>query len=210
MSAGVPEAAAVFGLVTGLISLVKLAYEIISSAKGRAPSWAEIMKAQLPNVQKLLEEAQKTKQEHGYVWEREQVRDSVIKTEYSCKALQKIIEEVCPDDETGRRQRVWIATKAVLRNKKRDAQSNLMEIYQSLDVLKGHLIITNTKMLEDLKLALDNLQDDSGDEGSYNAARDQYINRSSGNMITHSGNHGKSFHVNSIGTFSDYGPPREN
>lgn len=210
MSAGVPEAAAVFGLVTGSISLVKLTYEIVSSAKGRAPSWAEVMKAQLPNVQSLLEDAQNTKHEHDSVWKQEQVRDSVIKTESSCNALQKIIEEVCPDDETGRRQRVWIATKAVLRNKKRDAQSSLMQIYQGLDVLKGHLIITNTKMLEDLKLALDNLQDDSGDEGSYHAARDQYINRSSGNMITHSGNYGKSFHVNTIGTFNDQVTPRKN
>lgn len=207
MSAGVPEAAAVFGLVTGSIGLVKLTYEIISSAKGRAPSWAEIMKEQLPNVQILLEDAQNTKQEHDPVWI--QVRDSIARTESSCQALKKIIEEVCPDDETGRRQRVWIATKAVLRNKKKDARSNLMEIYQSLDVLKGHLIITNTKMLQDLKLALNNFQDDSGDEGSYHAARDQFINRSSGNMISHSGDYGKIFHVNNIGTFSDYGPPRE-
>jgi hypothetical protein len=60
----VGEASAIFGLITGSIDLLKLAFEISQAANGNAPKRIKKVAEQLPSIEQLLEDAQNTKGEH--------------------------------------------------------------------------------------------------------------------------------------------------
>ncbi|KAI6805381.1 hypothetical protein KC332_g14886 [Hortaea werneckii] len=115
---------------------------------------------QLPSIQDLLEDAQSTKGENDEVWKT--TATEVRTCEAACKALRIIFDKACPKEDSSRGRRAWNASAVIFTGKRTEAEGHLAVILQTLDVFRAKLMITNTKLLEDLKKAVDDFEKDEG------------------------------------------------
>jgi hypothetical protein len=183
---GVGEASTIFGLVTGSIDLLKLAYEISQAAHGNAPQRIKKVAEQLPSIEELLEDAQNTKGEHDEAWKA--VATDVKTCETACRALKTIFDKACPKEGTSKGRRVWDAGAVIL---------------NTLELFKAKLIITNTKLLEDLQKAVAGLDSDEAGMHHYGSG-DNISNH--GTINSYKGDNGKI--IGSIGTYNEPAPAK--
>jgi hypothetical protein len=175
--AGVGETSAIFGLVTSSIDVVKVAIEICKAADGTTPKRIAKVASRLPSFLSLLENASTSKDKNDPVWRN--VKSEVETCEAACKALKAIFDQACPPDGASRRQRMWITSKATLRGLAGDAEELEEEIYKSLEVLEGQVIITNSTLLQELKTSIDGSE--NGSDGiHYAGSGNQLVNRGDG------------------------------
>jgi hypothetical protein len=198
---GVGEASTIFGLVTGSIDLLKLAYEISQAAHGNAPQRIKKVAEQLPSIEELLEDAQNTKGEHDEAWKA--VATDVKTCETACRALKTIFDKACPKEGTSKGRRVWDAGAVIFTGKRTQAEEHLAKILNTLEVLKGKLIITNTRLLEDLKKAVDELDDKEGGINHWGSGDNNVIQRDG---TSYKGDNGKI--IGSIGTYNEPAPAK--
>lgn len=197
---GVGEASAIFGLVTGSIDLLKLAYEISQAANGNAPQRIKKVADQLPSIEELLEDAQNTKGEHDEAWKA--VATDVKTCEAACRALKTIFDKACPKEGTSKGRRVWNAGAVIFTGKRTEAEEHLAVILKTLDVFKAKLIITNTKLLEDLKSAIDAFDREDGGMNHYGSGDGFWT--SGGTVNVPKG--GTNQFISSIGTYTAPSP----
>jgi hypothetical protein len=200
---GVGEASAIFGLVTGSIDLLKLAYEISQAAQGNAPQRIKKVAEQLPSIEELLEDAQNTKGEHDEAWKA--VATDVRTCETACRALKTIFDKACPKEGTSKGRRVWDAGAVIVTGKRTQAEEHLAKILNTLAVFKTKLIITNTKLLEDLQKAVAELDRDEAGMHHYGSG-DNISNHGTYNSLK--GDNGKI--IGSIGTYNEPTPAKQN
>ena len=198
---GVGEASAIFGLITGSIDAIKLAIEIYKAADGNAPARIQKVADQLPSIQELLENARDTKDEHDGIWRT--VAMEVGSCEKACRALENIFDKAFPKEGAGKVRRVWNATGVIFTGKRSEAEGHMAVIHKTLAVLKGKLIITNTRLLEDLKKAVDELDDDEGGINHWGSG-DNNVNKGDGTFNITKGDNSKI--IGSIGTYNEPAP----
>jgi hypothetical protein len=163
--AGVGEASAIFALITGSIDLIKLSIEIYRAAQGKAPSRIRAVAKELPSILQLLEDAQgsakaKTTSDDS-IWNK--VKPELERCKEECAALHTLLENACPANDSNPAQRMWRASVTIITGKRGEAEEHLAAIFKTLSVLETQHIITNTRLLEDVKETLEDLEEnDSG------------------------------------------------
>jgi hypothetical protein len=200
---GVGEASAIFGLITGSIDAIKLAIEIYKAADGNAPARIQKVADQLPSIQELLENARDTKDEHDGIWRT--VAKEVDACGRACQALEHIFDKAFPKEGAGKVRRVWNATGVIFTGKRSEAEGHMAVIHKTLAVLKGKLIITNTRLLEELKTAVDELNDDEGGIYHYGPG-DNVVNKSTGTFNYTKGDNNKI--IDHVGTYHEAAPTK--
>jgi hypothetical protein len=200
---GVGEASAIFGLVMGSIDAIKLAIEIYKAADGNAPARIQKVADQLPSIQELLENARDTKDEHDGIWGT--VAKEVDACEQACRALENIFDKAFPKEGASKVRRVWNATGVIFTGKRSEAEGHMAVIYKCLAVLKGKLIITNTKLLENLKTAVDELDGD-GSGINHSGSGDNVVNQDTGTLNYTKGDNNKI--IGSVGTYNEPAPAK--
>ncbi|KAI7225144.1 hypothetical protein KC330_g9186 [Hortaea werneckii] len=193
----VGEASAIFGLVTGSIDLIKMAIEICQAADGNAPKRIKGVADQLPSIEQLLENARDTKDKQNNVWEG--VAEDVKRCEAACRALNNIFDQACPREGSSRGRRVWNAGAVIVTGKRTKAEEHLAVIIKTLDVFKAKLIITNTKLLEDVKSAIDAFDREDGGMNHYGSGDGFWT--SGGTVNVPKG--GTNQFISSIGTYEN-------
>jgi hypothetical protein len=161
--AGLGEASAIFSLITGSIDLIKLSVEICKAAQGEAPSRIQAVARQLPSIVQLLEDANETARlaPDDSIWNK--IEPDLERCRKECTALHTLFENACPRNDSSPAQRMWRSSVAIIRGKRSEAEEHLAAILKTLSVLETHHVITNTKLLEDVKETLDELEEnDSG------------------------------------------------
>lgn len=156
---GVGEASAIFGLITGSIDLIKLSIEICKAAKGQAPSRIQAVADQLPSIVTLLDDAHengKTAPDNS-VWSK--VKPDLERCKKECTDLHTLFENACPKVDSNPAQRAWKTSVAIFKGKRSQAEEHLAAILKALSVLKTHHVITNTKLLEEVKASLGELEE---------------------------------------------------
>ena len=149
--AGVGEASAIFGLITGSISLIKLSIEIYKAAQGKAPSRIRTVAKELPSIVQLLEDAEvnaKTAPDDSIC---NKVKPDLERCKEECVALHTLFEKACPTDDSNPAKRMWKSSVAIFTGKRSEAEEHLAAILKTLSVLETHHVITNTRLLEDVK-----------------------------------------------------------
>jgi hypothetical protein len=160
---GVGEASAILGLITGSIDLIKLSIEIYKAAQGKAPSRIRAVARELPSIVKLLEDADVKAQgaPSDSIWN--QVKPDLERCRAECAALHTLFENICPANQSNPTQRIWKSTFAIVRGKRSEAEEHLGAIFKTLSVLGTHHVITNTRLLEEVKETLEEWEEnDSG------------------------------------------------
>jgi hypothetical protein len=160
---GVGEASAMLGLITGSIDLIKLSIEIYKAAQGKAPSRIRAVARELPSIVKLLEDADVKAQgaPSDSIWN--QVKPDLERCRAECAALHTLFENICPANQSNPTQRIWKSTFAIVRGKRSEAEEHLAAIFKTLSVLGTHHVITNTRLLEEVKETLEEWEEnDSG------------------------------------------------
>jgi hypothetical protein len=149
--AGVGEASAILGLITGSIDLIKLSIEIYKAAQGKAPSGIRKVAKDLPSIVQLLEDADAKAQgaPNDSIWKK--VRPDLERCKEECAALKTLFENICPADATKPTQRVWKTVAAFAKGKTSEAKDHLAALHEILSVLGTHHVITNTRLLEEVK-----------------------------------------------------------
>jgi hypothetical protein len=157
--AGLGEASAIFGLLTGSINLIKLSIEIYKAAQGKAPSRIRAVAKELPSIVQLLEDADSNaKAAPGdSVWT--QVKPDLERCKEECAALHALFETACPTNESNPAQRMWKTSVAIFKGKRSEAEEHLAAILKTLSVLETHHVITNTRLLEEVKETLEEWED---------------------------------------------------
>jgi hypothetical protein len=161
--AGVGEASAILGLITGSIDLIKLSIEIYKASQGKAPSRIRAVAKELPSIVKLLEDADANAKgaPNDSIWKK--VKPDLERCKEECAALHTLFENICPTDESNPAQRLWKSTSAIVQRKRSGAEERLAAIFKILAVLETHHVITNTRLLEEVKETLEEWEEiDSG------------------------------------------------
>jgi hypothetical protein len=197
---GVGEASAIFGLVTGSIDLIKTAIDICQAADGNAPKRIKGVADQLPSIEQLLENARDTKDKQNDVWKG--VAEDVKRCEAACRALKDIFDQACPREGSSRGRRVWNASAVIFTGKRTKAEEHLAVILKTLGVFKAKLIITNTKLLEDLKSAIDAFDREDGGSNHYGSGDGFWTSGGTVNVPKGGTNH----FISSIGTYNPSPP----
>jgi hypothetical protein len=183
--AGVGEASAIFALITGSIDLIKLSIEIYRAAQGKTPSRIRAVAKELPSIVQLLEDADVNSRAapNDSIWNR--VKPDLERCKQECAALHTLFEDACPTNGATPAQRVWRTSVAIVKGKRSEAEGHLAAILNTLSVLETHHVITNTRLLEDVKETLEEWEEnDAGivhrgtghnnvvkDGGTYNEMR---------------------------------------
>jgi hypothetical protein len=152
---GLGEASAIFSLITGSIDVIKLSIEIYKAAQGRAPSRIRAVAKELPSIVQLLEDADSNAKaaSDSSIWNK--VKPDLERCKEECAALHTLFENACPTNGATPAQRVWKTSVAILIGKRSEAEKHLAAILKTLSVLETHHVITNTKMLEDVRETLE-------------------------------------------------------
>jgi hypothetical protein len=162
-TAGVGEASAIFGLITGSIDLIKLSIEIYKAAQGKAPSRIRAVAKELPSIVKLLQDADANAQgaPNDSIWIK--IKPDLERCKEECAALHILFENICPTSDSNPAQRIWRTSAAIVKGKRGEAEERLAAIFKTLSVLETHHVITNTRLLEDVKETLEEWEEkDSG------------------------------------------------
>jgi hypothetical protein len=197
----VGEASAIFGLVTGSIDLIKMAIDICQAADGNAPKRIKSVADQLPSIEQLLENARDTRDEQNDIWKG--VAEDVKHCQAACRALKNIFDQACPREGSSRGRRVWNTSAVIITGKRTRAEEHLAVILKTLDVFKAKLIITNTKLLEDLKSAIAAFDCEDGRMNHFGIG-DQF-SISGGTVNAPKG--GSNQFIGSVGSIGTFNPP---
>lgn len=193
--AGLEAAAAVYGLITGTIGIIETSIKIYEAVRDKSGITKELRMvcAKLPSIKEILENAAeqfKSKGLDAQVWVNASA--DVEHCMSICQELQDVLERAYPGDETGPAGRVFKNLDNIVSRRGKKAEELLKEICHHLDILRQRQIITNTRLLEELKEAVNELFPKSSitQHNLYgtNVGGDQsYTNSGSGQMITGQG-----------------------
>jgi hypothetical protein len=191
---GVGEAAALIGIITGIIGLLKTTAEVYEAAQsaGGIPHAFKIVFDRIPLVQVSLDEAQSNLKSRVYD---QATLDAVAPVLQHCNenadSLQKIFADTLPSKDAPRTERY----KKILAMKAKSSKvKDLMkELLKSFDILANHQIFQDASMLKDIKEELEKLMNMSEDDGDkvtniHRGTGDINSNTSSGTLTKISGN----------------------
>ena len=182
---GLETAASLYGLITSSISVIEASIKIYNAVQDKSGITEELRKVsdRLPTIQALLRDAAAQYQEKrlkDQQWLA--VRDTIRDCEETCRELQEVLDRAYPTIDAGRVSRVFKNLGNIISQKGKTAQQLLQEIYKDLQILSHHHIITETKLLEEIKETVDELFPVSGitQNNIYgtNVAGDQNFNNS--------------------------------
>ncbi|KAK5685481.1 hypothetical protein LTS10_003560 [Elasticomyces elasticus] len=196
MPTGFEEAAVVYGVVVGTIELIKTAREIYDAVQDKSgiPDKLKKVAEQLPSVESLLQGAQEQydkSQANKDVWT--QAKPDVEQCQKHCKALKDLLDKALPKEGSNTAERTWKATKNVLGSTSKDAQKHLKAICDALSKLQQRQIITNTALLEDIKVIVGELAGDGIYKYHHEGIGDVNVAESGGHFNQQSGANSKMF-----------------
>ncbi|KAK5736473.1 hypothetical protein LTR17_007470 [Elasticomyces elasticus] len=205
MSTGVAEVATIYSLVTGTIDFIKIALAIYEAVKDkdRLPGQLRIVAEKLPSIEQLLATSeQQSRVLPPATWAA--VRQNLERCHTGCGEIREIFEEAFPKCANVV-HRVWTGAVVVLSGKGKRAEQLLKEVYQELEVLARHQIVTNTDLLAGIKVAVDQM--DVGDRSIYNNSGSGPLAVNSGLGIQHvNTNSGPGHQFNAPITTAHFGP----
>lgn len=183
-------AAAVYGLITGTIGIINTSIQIYKAVQDKSGITEGLRKVseKLPSIKDLLEDAAeqyKSKNIDEQVWL--SVGADIQHCNAACKELQEILERAYPRDSASPAGRVFKNLGNIVSGRGKKAEDLLKEICQYLDLLGQRQIITNTRLLEELKQTVNELFPTSGviqhNVNGPNIARDQNFTGGNGPMF---------------------------
>jgi hypothetical protein len=204
----VAAVAAVYGLITGSIAIVRLSIDIYNTVQDKSgiPQRLRKVSEQLQPLEGLLVSArdqydsQKLDQQ---IWD--DTKDGFSRCKELCEELHDLLSKVYPKEDASESNRLWKNTKTVLSNKSKTAEQLLKEIWDYLDVFAKKGIITNTTLLREIKEVVDELFSQSGNNFYYSGTGDQVAgNKIAGSQYTQGDNGRQIF--GSIGTYHEGRP----
>jgi hypothetical protein len=190
---GIETALGVYTLITGTITIVDVSIQIYNAVKDTSGITKELstVSRKLPSIKELLEDAaaQYNAQKLG---EQEWLNAGAdIKScNEACQELQEVLESAYPQPDASKLDRVFKNLGNIVSRKGKTAEQLLKDIYSYLELLKQRRIITNARLLEDIKEAVDELFPKSGvtqnNVHGDNIGRDKktYTSSGSGHMFT--------------------------
>ena len=203
--AGVGEASAIFALITGSIDLIKLSYEIYKAAQGKAPSRIRAVARELPSIVQLLEDADVNAKaaSDDSIWNK--VKPDLERCKEECGALHTLFESACPANASNPAQRMWMTSVAIVKGKRSEAEGHLAAILKTLSVLETHHVITNTRLLEEVRETLEEWEENdagvvhrgTGHNNVHTGSGTYHNTVNSGNVNTGSG----AYHNIQAGTY---------
>ncbi|KAK5677283.1 hypothetical protein LTS10_010472 [Elasticomyces elasticus] len=201
---GIGEAAAVYGLITGTIEIVKTAVEIYDAVKDKAglPRRLRIVAEKLPSIEQLLvSTAQQEQALPASTWV--VAKQNVERCRNSCEGIKDIFEKAFPP-QANVTHRVWTGAEVILSSKGKKAEALLQEVYDELLVLKSHHIIANTELLAQVKEGVDEIRSEESGRYVHYGSGSLGVNIGSGTQNFNSGS-GQQFNNPQIGTFNSAG-----
>jgi hypothetical protein len=193
---GLETAAAVYGLVTGTIDIVKISIEIYRAVKDQSgiPEKLRKVSDRLPSLVEVLQSAE-TQYQAGKPDEQTWLKggEDARRCKDACQELQELLQRAYPKVDAGRVERFFKSTESVLSGKGKTAEQLLAEIYGCLQLLMDRRILTNTALLKDIKKTVDESLPQSGltqnNFSGPNIGHDQnnYTASGSGHMFTGAG-----------------------
>ena len=162
---GIETALGVYGLITGTITIVETSIKIYDAVKDKSgiPEKLKKISDKLPALLELLEGA-RAQAEKFHPTEQTwiEVKKAIQHCREACEGLQYHLESVYQKADAGTTARVFKNIGNVISDKSKTAEGLLKEIYTYLEILKHHQIITNAKLLDDIKKTVDELFPTSG------------------------------------------------
>lgn len=202
---GVAEAAAIYGLITGSIDLVKTAIDIYNGVQDKSgiDQRLRLVAEKLPSIEELLRDAQDTKGPKDHVWL--DVKPDVERCRKECEALEALFERAFPKPDANKVQRFFKAAAVITSGKRSEAEKILKDIYENLNILSQHHIITNTALLGEISSTLEKMKEERiASSINYTGTGDQMVANDSGtnNKYSMAGENAKMFH-GEIGTYHE-------
>jgi hypothetical protein len=165
MATGIETAAGVYGLVTGTIAIIQTSIAIYDAVQDKSGVTKELRKvsSQIPSIKELLEEAaaqytSHTLDEQAWI----EAGADVKHCNEACQELQDLLQRAYPKADASSLRRVCKNLGNMVSNKGKAAEELLRDIGRHLERLNQRNIITNTKTLEGIKNAVDELFPQSG------------------------------------------------
>jgi len=169
--AEVATGAAVYGLITGSLAVIRAAIDIYGAVQNRPgiPKKLQKVSDSLRSVQTLLESAKS--QYDGENLEEQVWIDAekdFERCEELCKELHDLLDKAYPSDRGSKTGRFWKNTKTALSGKSKTAEQLLKDIWENLDVFAKRGIVTNTRLLRELRNVVEELSGDSSISDTFN------------------------------------------
>ncbi|KAK5697081.1 hypothetical protein LTR17_024022 [Elasticomyces elasticus] len=179
---GVAEAATVYSLVTGTIEIIKTAIEIWEAVKDKdkLPRQLRVVAEKLPSIQQLLatsEQQYQLKRVPDAQWAT--AKQNVERCRTGCEDIRGIFDKAFPSNANAV-HRAWTGTVTVLSGRGKKAEELFREVYQELDMLGKYHIVTNTDILAQLKVAVEQLGGSDKTTYQHYGAGPLSVNASSG------------------------------
>ena len=206
--AEVAAVAAVYGLITGSIAIVRLSIDIYSAVEDKSgiPERLRKVSEKLQPLEGLLRNAQDRydgEQLSHQIWE--DAENDFKRCNGLCEDLHGLLAKAYPTQEDSKAGRLWKNTKTVLSGKGKTAEQLLKEIWDYLDVFAKKGIITNTALLREIKEVVDELFPQSGNTFNHSGIGDQVAgDKINGNQYKQGDNGRQIF--GSIGTYHEGRP----
>jgi hypothetical protein len=189
---GIESAAGVWGLIADTISVIETSIKIYDAVRDKSGITKELRKVseQLPSIKELLEDAKaqydpKKLDAQKWVEAGADVKNCIE----ACKELQDVLDRAYPKAGAGLVGRVFKNLGNLVSQKGRTAEQLLKDIHGYLDLLHQRQIITNTKLLQEVKRAVDELFQQSGMTQIQNNVNGHNVGRD----LTYSGGPGPMF-----------------
>lgn len=163
--AGIEESLFVYALIASTISVVENSIQIYDAVQDRSGITKELRKvsAQLPSIKELLKDAAAQYNEDkldAQVWI--SAEQDVEHCSEACRELLDLLLSAYPCLDASGAKRVFKHVPDMVISKGKTAEQLLKEIHGYLELLKQRRIVTNTKLLEDIKETVDELFQNPG------------------------------------------------
>jgi hypothetical protein len=200
---GLEVAEGVAGFISLAITVIEKSIQIYGAVKDKSGIPKELRKVSntLPTLLELLKGAEVQfvkRQPTEQTWV--EVEKDIKRCHEACQELHEILESAYPKADAGKLGRVCkIVGTVVFSHKNKTAGQVLKEIHEYLDILEQRQIITNAKLLEDIKKTVDELFPTTGI--TQNNVSGTNIGHNTGQVNNQTGGSGQQWNGD-IGTFS--------
>jgi len=166
----VAAVAAVYGLITGSVAIIRLSIDIYNAVEDKSgiPERLRKVSEKLQPLKALLQNAQDrydSKQLGHQIWA--DAENDFKRCHELCKDLHDLLVKVYPEKEATKSGRFWKNTKTVLSGKGKTAEQLLKDIWGYLDVFAKKGIVTNTALLQEIKDVVEELSPDAGSRSAF-------------------------------------------
>lgn len=201
------EAAAIYGLITGTIEVIRTAIDIYKAVQDKSgiPERLRKVSGELAPLEGLLRNAQDqydSKQLGQNIWD--DTEGELKRCNELCTELRDLLLTVYPKEEASKPGRFWKNTKTVLSGKGKTAEQLLKEIWMLLDIFAKKGIVTNTALLEEIKQVVDELFSGSSNTFNHYGQGDQVAgDKFTGHKIQQGNVSGRQIFGGSFGTYNE-------